>query len=235
MPHIGLALPESDAALIAGSEGSRRPLDAAQFSPALRDWLHVAVHSNQGGVFLRLGGRSFVTESSGPRRVATVEEALGLLCSPGDRAARMARRCILAGRPTWLFARAWRSIDTDQEFRLWIHQRRLVAAGQHHFRHCFAGLADRGDELAKAVASFAERLCIVLHVPDVVADVWVRLGAEPACELIELNPAMSVTGRGLLGDGPLETLPRALHLLRVEGGTVRFSLPARPFRPAEEA
>jgi len=62
-------------------------------------------------------------------------------------------------------------------------------------------------------------------VPDVVADVWVRLGAEPACELIELNPAMSVTGRALLGNRPVDGLPRALHLLGGEGGTVRFALP----------
>jgi hypothetical protein len=225
MPNSGMPLLEHDAALLAGCEGLRRWVDPERFSSQLRDWLHTAVSDLPEGAFLRLGGRSFVTEARGPQRVRTVAEALDVLAAPGERAGRMARRCILAGRPVWLFARAWRSIKPEEEFRLWIHQRRLVAASQHHFRHCFPGLAEHGDELAEAVADFAQRLCACLHLPDVVADVWLRLDAEPACELIELNPAMRVTGRGLLGDRPVAELPRALHLLETDAGVAVFALP----------
>lgn len=225
MPHVGLPLPDRDAELIASCEGAQGALAAASFSPALKDWLEGSLQVFPQGAFLRLGGRSFVTASQAPRRIGSATDALALLCRPGDRAARMARRCLLAGRPVWLFVRAWRPMVPAQEIRLLIRQRALVAATQHHFRRCFPALLGRGEALAFALAEFADRLGPGLHLADVVADVWVDESPGSACELVELNPAMPVTGLGLLGAGPVESMARALHLLRPDGSVAQFALP----------
>lgn len=216
----------ADAAMLATCEGARKALSAGSYSDALRAWLGTALQALPEGAFLRLGGRSFVTEAQGPSRVTTVAGAIGLLCAPGDRAARMARRCQLAGRPVWLFARAWRPILPAQEIRLLIRQRRLVAASQLHHRQCFPALLVRGEALAAALVEFAQRLCPHLHLADVVADVWLTDEPEPVCELVELNPAMPATGRALLGDdGLVGTFTSELLLLRPDGNIARFAFP----------
>jgi hypothetical protein len=169
-----------------------------EFSEALGRWLGHALSRFPGGVFLRLGGRSFVHATRGPRPIRTVEEAFALLKDPGERVVRMAWRCRLSGKPLWLFARQWREIAPSEEFRLFIRGRRLIGVSQYHHRLVFAELSSRREELSGTIGGFAERLLPRIHLDDVVADIVVRLrDPEPHVFLLELNPFMPVTGGAL--------------------------------------
>ena len=227
MPHRGLALDGTDAALLAACEGCTLAANTARFSPGLLGWLAQAASAWPEGMFLRLGGRSFVTPERPAAAVRNAAQALQVLASPGDRAARMAHRCQLAGRPVWLFARQWRSMPPEQEFRLVIRQRRLVAASQLHPGLVATGLLSEADLLARRLALFCQQLAPALHLADVVADVWLPRSAHPSAELVELNPLMRATGRALLADAVAGPHPHALHLRADDGSVLRVPLPER--------
>ncbi|MBL8481446.1 MAG: hypothetical protein JNJ60_04575 [Rhodocyclaceae bacterium] len=216
MPQVGTVLGDADAELIASCVelGGVCP---SRFSAALTSWLHRVTQAWSQGVFLRLGGRSFVLPARPPVPVTTAGQALQVLAFPGERAARMARRCVLAGRPLWLFARHWRSITPEEEFRLVVRNRQITAASQIHHRLCFPGLAGRADAVARRIVRFGARLGPVLHLDDVIADVWVPFDDTAGVELIELNPLMSVTGRALLEGAVTGAHPRALHFRQPHG------------------
>lgn len=226
MPQRGTVLNAVDADLIAScvEQGCVSP---AQFSKALGAWLQDAVRHWPDGAFLRLGGRSFVTPGRPPAPVHTLEQALRALSLPGERAARMARRCALAGRPTWLFARQWRAMKDEEEFRLILRRRQLDAASQLHHRLCFPGLMLRAESVAQRIVDFASLLGAAMHLDDAVADVRVPIDTEADVELIELNPLMPITGRALLDDTVMGRHRRALHLRCADGSTAHVPLPAR--------
>ena len=224
MPHIGLALAHADAELIASRVDAAGPADARAFSPALTRWLSQALAQLPGAAFLRLGGRSFVSQERPPQPVCTVEQALELLAAPGERAARMARRCQLSGRQIWLFVREWRAMQADEEFRLVMRQRTLIAASQLHHRLPFPQAHQRAPEIADRITRLGHQLGATLHLPDVVADVWIPRGNAHKDELIELNPLMAATGRALLETAVTGQHAPALHLLQCDGTTLKFRL-----------
>lgn len=224
MPHRGHALAPADAQRIASREDAVGPADPQGFSPALARWLAKALPQFPGGAFLRLGGRSFVTAERPPQPVGTVEQALGLLAAPGERAARMAKRCLLSGRQVWLFVREWRSMQADEEFRLVMRQRTLVAASQLHHRLPFPHAQQRAPETVERITRLSLQIGAALHLPDVVADVWLPRNKDRRDELIELNPLMAATGRALLENEITGQHAGALHLLKQDGTTFKFPL-----------
>lgn len=224
MPHRGHALAYTDAALIASRENAVGPANPRGFSPALANWLAQALALLPAGAFLRLGGRSFVTPERPPRPVHTVEMALELLAAPGERAALMAKRCLLSGRPVWLFAREWRHMHADEEFRLVMRQRTLVAASQFHHRLPFPQAQARAPEAAERITRLSHRIGAALHLPDVVADVWIPRDEAQRDELIELNPLMLATGHALLETAVTGQHAPALHLLMQDGTALKFPL-----------
>ena len=224
MPHRGHALAHTDAELIASRENAVGPADPRGFSPALASWLAEALAQLPGEAFLRLGGRSFVTEGRTPKPVRTVEQALALLAAPGERAARMARRCLLSGRQVWLFVREWRPMQADEEFRLVMRQRTLIAASQLHHRLPFPHAQQRAPETAERITKLSHQIGAALHLPDVVADVWIPRDKAHKDELIELNPLMAATGRALLETAVTGQHAQALHLLKRDGTALKFPL-----------
>lgn len=235
MPHLGTVLPDRDAVLLAGGEGIVRRIEPRLFSAATTTWLQQALDRFPDGVFLRLGGRSFVTAEQPAFRVSSVSGALGVLGSPGDRAARMARRCRLAGRPVWLYARSWRPIAPDEEFRLVIRRRRLTAASQLHGALCFPSLIERVEEVVRRIRHLAGRLVAALHLQDVVADVWIPRDEGTQAELIELNPCMPVTGRALLHNAVMLEHPYALHIKGEDGRVILVPLERCMPQPRSES
>lgn len=223
MPHRGMVLCPADTALIAGcvEQGCVSPAD---FSAHLRGWLQVAMAAWRGGSFLRLGGRSFVAPGRPPAPAHSTEQALQLIARPGERAARMARRCALAGRPLWLFARQWRPMHAEEEFRLVVRGRHIVAASQLHHRLYFPGLTLQAQAVAQRIAAFEARLGDALHLDEVVADVHVPIGTDAEITLIELNPLMPITGRALLEEAVTGHHPRALHWRHADGHVARVPL-----------
>lgn len=224
MPHLGHALTRADATRIASREDAVGPADPRGFSPALASWLAQALAQLPGGAFLRLGGRSFVTQGRPPQPVHTAQQALELLAAPGERAARMARRCLLSGRQVWLFARQWRPMQADEEFRLVMRQRTLVAASQLHHRVAFPQAHERAPDIAGRITSLARQLGAALHLPDVVADVWIPRDKAHPGELIELNPLMAATGQALLDTAVTGQHAQALHLRQRDGSTLKVPL-----------
>ena len=224
MPHLALALPDADGKLIAASEGRFASVEPGRFSDKLVHWLQTTLEAFDDGVFLRLGGRSFVTADRPPQRVRSVGGALSLLGAPGDRAARMARLCRLAGRPVWLFARQWRQIEPDEEFRLVLQNRTLAAASQYHHRQAYPDLLVRTEVVVARVSDMGQVLKAAVHLPDVVADIWIPRATGASAELIELNPLLTSTGRALLAGEVSGPHPHALHLLGLDGNVIRCPL-----------
>jgi D123 len=220
MPHLGCVLEPSDARLLASLGADDGPGPARPYSAALTDFLAEALAAFGDGLFLRLGGRSFVTADRGPRRVRSLAAALAILRRPGYRAARMAHRCLLAGRPVWLFGRRWTPMAPAEEFRLFLRDRRLVGASQYHHAQVFPELAGRSAAIGASLAAFAGRLAPRLHLPDVVADVLVPRAADEPPLLIELNPFLDATGRALFPRG-------GRHVF---DGTFRFRAPDASIR-----
>lgn len=227
MPHSGIVMAESDARLMAGC-AEHRVVTSGMFSAPLVSWVEQVVQRWDEGAFFRLGGRSFVVPGRPPVPIRRVDTALQLLSMPGDRAARMAARCVLAGRPLWLFARQWRAMAYHEEFRLVVRNRRVTAASQLHHQQCFAELPAVASEVARRIVAFSARLGEALHLNDVVADVWMPVRADTRDELVELNPLMSITGKALLDTAVTGEHRAALHFRRPDGAVGHAPLPMAP-------
>lgn len=214
IPHVAHELNHQDIGLLEHFETASGLMPRQDcYSDTLTAFLSGAVQAFPDGVFFRLGGRSFVTAERGAQRCRTVADALRVLSAPGYRAARMARRCRLAGRPVWLFARQWIDMQPWGEFRLLFRDRELVGATQFHPHSVWPQLEPRLDDIATALSAFAARLASELHLPDVVADVYWPLDTSASCVLIELNPFLSITGLGLFASWDDATRRR----LRIRG------------------
>ncbi len=212
IPDVGASMSEDDTCALLAFGGALGGFGQNgwkyNFSESLSHWIADGLRRFSGGVFLRLGGRSFVHSTRGPRRTRTVQDAFELLMDPGYRATRMALRCRFSGRPIWLFAREWRDIAPSDEFRLFIRRRRLAGVSQYHHKMIFAELVDRSNAIVEAISDFASRLSLCLHLSDVVADVIVEHRDQGlGISLLELNPFMLATGGALFeacSDGALD-------------------------------
>lgn len=226
IPHIGVVLEDVDARALMAAGGHGRAEDARDLSDALLRWVARALTRFPEGVFLRLGGRSFVHEGRAPARIRSIEDALLLLRDPGYRASRMAWRCLLAGRPVWLFARAWIDLAPAEEIRLFFVDRALAGASQYHHQRILPELERDARDVARAVSAFAAELAAHLHLPDVVADVAIspRARGRPA-RLIELNPFMPITGGGLFDTCDRGAFDGTFRVRSADGSIARIALP----------
>lgn len=96
-----------------------------------------------------------------------------------------------------LYLFPWVPINPAREFRVFVHDRRVVAASQQHLYQCFESELDDEDQLTRWAAVLEATCAKVSFAPNYVADVAIL--ADGAGYFIEANPfgAQYSSGSGL--------------------------------------
>jgi hypothetical protein len=185
---LGSFTPEFRAAL---ANGPIRP----DLSRAFLDELDATMAQAPGAVYPRLGYCSWKASSPCALPARTAQQILGTITRPDTRVVRALLAAVSARSALALHLVDWRDIAPWSEFRLFIRDRRLIGASQYYCDRAFPEILLAGSALHVVIPAFAEALGRVLHMTDVVADIYLspddRHGLR--AELIELNPFSPLT------------------------------------------
>jgi hypothetical protein len=174
---------------------------------ALRERLQAALATFPEGAFVRLGSRSgkdSVFAANCGMRVHSARAALSILTDGSQRIASDLRQCIARGVAPHVFVREWVHFPPWAELRCFMRARRLVGMTQYDCVNLGAQqeLAANAEAIRAGVVAFFTRFREVVHLDDVVFDVFLvrrQIDGNAAFEirLLEINPFGRETDAGL--------------------------------------
>ena len=177
-----------------------------RFAPAplpvegLRLRIDDALRAFPVGAFMRLGSGSAKDSCHTRLHGMRITDGYGAVNMFRGGSGRLAFDLELALRHDYephLFLRQWHEIPLWSEFRCFFIDRDFAGASQYHCRNglSFPEVVAAAPRIKAALKRFAFRLTPHLHLPDVVADLFIAgdPGRDPAIYLLELNPFFEFT------------------------------------------
>lgn len=194
IPCKSLTLGPQDARALAGMSSwfrqTVKPAVIETFTPEFTDALAGVTDSFPEGIMPRIGFCSWKDTTAAALPSFGARGVLFTISGDSPRVGRAMAAHLSSDVPVVLHLRAWRAIPRDAEFRIFIRDRQVIGVSQYDYRASHPGIGRSADALAAVLGQFSARLMEVLHVPTVVADVWVAPagGGGLDATLIELNP-----------------------------------------------
>lgn len=194
LPMVSIKLSGHDAQVLGQFNMAYRaamsgPPVAAYFSQGFLDALEAVMAQFPAGVMPRIGfcswkaGAIVNTPAQGARGV------LQIMSRDDPRIGRAMIAHVATREPAVLHLRPWVSIPDWAEFRMFIREGRVVGASQYLHRETFPAITYNEGPILAALQAFSEVLLADVHLPSVVADVFVEpQGKGFRATLIELNP-----------------------------------------------
>ena len=98
-----------------------------------------------------------------------------------------------SNEPVYIAIREWRDICPQDEWRVFIKERRIVAVSQYDYYNSYPNMHGEIGSIRWAIDQFWPTLKAALHLDTVIADLWVRSNAHETgrvweARLIEINP-----------------------------------------------
>jgi D123 len=228
MPSESLALTRTELIALGQSqvelgptfwEEKRLDYSAAPIVHGLAEELHAKIRrvmqsAGVEGVFVRLGSRSPKDSYwwwhhedrdglSAPWPITSGADAMNLLRETSERVNDDLLEAYALNYSPHIWVRAWENIDPATEFRCFVKGRNLLAISQYDYMggRVYPQLTrDRALYVSAIKTLFSKRIKPVLHMDDVVVDMYVRItqlpsgrGRKASATLLELNPYFELT------------------------------------------
>lgn len=199
LPMLSIKLSAMDAHVLGGFSMQYRaamngPAADGYFSTGFLDTLDAAMAQFPEGVMPRIGYCSWKAGSLTNAPAIGARGVLQIMSRDDPRIGRAMVAHVAMKEPAVLHLRPWITIPDWTEFRLFIRDGRVVGASQYLHREIFPAITYNEGPILAALQSFSTVLLEGLHIPSVVADVFVTpQGREYRATLIELNPFLPDT------------------------------------------
>ncbi len=193
LPMVSIKMSAHDAHVLGGfSMAFRAAMDGraeGYFSPGFLDTLETVMAQFPEGVMPRIGYCSWKAGSISNAPALGARGVLQIMSRDDPRIGQACIAHVVMAEPVVLHLRPWVTIPDWAEFRMFIRDGRVVGASQYLHRETFPAITYNESPILTALQSFSEVLLAGLHLPSVVADVFVEpQGKGFRATLIELNP-----------------------------------------------
>lgn len=194
LPIVSIKLSQADARVLGGFSRTFRSAMTGTaagdyFSQGFLDTLEAAMAQYPGGVMPRIGYCSWKAASISNVPANGAKGVLAFMSRDDPRVGRAMVAHVVMNEPVVLHLRPWINIPEWAEFRMFIRDGRVIGASQYLHRKTYPEISYNEAGILAALQGFAPVLLESLHVPSVVADVFLepqRTGFRAT--LIELNP-----------------------------------------------
>jgi hypothetical protein len=198
MAQIDVPITIDEAKNLAAIMWENKKIDLTSLSNRLEN----AISKMPNGAFIRLGSRSpkdswYIHEHG--LKVANSKEALSLLLGDSERVLDDLCLAINENYQPHIWIRQWVDIPKWAEFRCFMQDKKLVGISQYYYKDgSFPEIISSKDSIVWAIENFFIEFKQIIHLDNVVFDVWVKLKTHDntnvwEIKLIEINPYFELT------------------------------------------